>query len=431
MLNPSRPRSSALAALALSGILLATAAAAADLTRSFTVGVDGCSDPVQLCTPVPTVALPTSGVLRVAFDAAASHCSAIIAHVLVDGVEEFTSGALAPGQGTGEQDLGPVAAGVHAVAVQAEGVVGGCNVGFLQTWEGALTLTVSGVSEADAAVAAPGDAVSVSTVVAGFPSPAAVTADYVRPLSATGFATLAGATYIPSDPHLPPNPLLGSIAFVDLLLLGAASADLVSASFILPDPIIPPNPVFPTDPLIPTEPHRLAYFDGSAWSPVFSSDGAPPALTTASGFSVDFSATSTPQVTALTGTVFAFVTSFGLVGFDAPVDNDALNVAKAGRAIPLKWRLFDLGGNPVTSLATARLSSVSILCEAMTEGADAVEEYAAGASGLQNLGDGAYQINWATSKAFAGTCRRLRLDLGERNPNGTPFYRSADFSFTR
>ncbi len=136
-------------------------------------------------------------------------------------------------------------------------------------------------------------------------------------------------------------------------------------------------------------------------------------------------------MTALDGTVFAFVTSFGLVGFEAPVDNDAQNVAKAGRAIPLKWRLYDLGGNPVTDLPAAQLTSVSVACDVLTEGADGVEEYAAGASALQNLGDGAYQINWATSRSFAGTCRRLRLDLGERNPDGTPFYRTADFQFTK
>ena len=60
-----------------------------------------------------------------------------------------------------------------------------------------------------------------------------------------------------------------------------------------------------------------------------------------------------------------------------------------------------------------------------------VEEYAAGASGLQNLGDGIYQLNWGTAKSYASTCRRVRLDLGERNPDGTIFYRTADFKFTR
>jgi hypothetical protein len=45
--------------------------------------------------------------------------------------------------------------------------------------------------------------------------------------------------------------------------------------------------------------------------------------------------------------------------------------------------------------------------------------------------DGVYQLNWKSSKDFAGNCRRLRLDLGERNPDGTVFYRTADFRFTR
>ncbi|MBA2721163.1 MAG: hypothetical protein H0U52_18265 [Chloroflexi bacterium] len=33
--------------------------------------------------------------------------------------------------------------------------------------------------------------------------------------------------------------------------------------------------------------------------------------------------------------------------------------------------------------------------------------------------------------AAAGTCRRLRLNLGEGNPDGTPHYRTADFQCTR
>src|SRR5262245_45718649 len=180
MMNPCRLRSSALAALALAAAVLAAGAAAAELTRSFAVGVNGCDDAFtsQLCTPVPTVALPTDGVLRVAFDASLTHCSSIIAHVLIDGVEAFTSGVLAPGQGTGVQDFGPIAAGVHSVGVQAEGVLGGCNPGSLALWAGTLSMTVSGVTEADVAIAAPGESVSVSTVVAGSPELAAIEAAY-------------------------------------------------------------------------------------------------------------------------------------------------------------------------------------------------------------------------------------------------------------
>ena len=139
MLIPFRLRPLLVAAFAFSGALSAIDATAADLTRSFDVGVGACDAAAnaQLCTPVPTIALPTDGVFRVAFNASSNHCSAIIAHVLVDGVEQFASGALAPGQGTGALDFGPIAPGVHSVGVQAEGVPGGCNAGSLASWEGA------------------------------------------------------------------------------------------------------------------------------------------------------------------------------------------------------------------------------------------------------------------------------------------------------
>jgi hypothetical protein len=112
-------------------------------------------------------------------------------------------------------------------------------------------------------------------------------------------------------------------------------------------------------------------------------------------------------------------------GFFQPVDNDALNKANAGRAIPLKWRLTDASGNPVADLASASITTVSLNCGSLTEGVDVIEEYAAGASGLQNHGDGSYQINWKSPTTYAGTCKRLRLDLGEG------VYRTADFRFVK
>jgi hypothetical protein len=110
-----------------------------------------------------------------------------------------------------------------------------------------------------------------------------------------------------------------------------------------------------------------------------------------------------------------------------------VNVAKAGRAVPLKWQVFDATTAPVTDLdpAAARITSGLVDCGGSGGTGDLLEEYARGGSGLQNLGDGVYQLNWDTQKAYAGTCRQLRLDLGERNPDGTPFYRTAEFRFTR
>jgi N-acylglucosamine 2-epimerase len=113
---------------------------------------------------------------------------------------------------------------------------------------------------------------------------------------------------------------------------------------------------------------------------------------------------------------------YGFTGFEAPVDNGVVNVAKAGSATPLKWRLTDHAGNPVLDLASVRITSAGHTCDgAAVE--DAIEEVASGASGLQNLGDGNYQINWKSPKTYAGTCRTLQLDLGEGQ------LRTAEFRF--
>jgi hypothetical protein len=122
--------------------------------------------------------------------------------------------------------------------------------------------------------------------------------------------------------------------------------------------------------------------------------------------------------------------SYRFGGFAQPVDsvdadgNPVLNAVKAGQAIPLKWRLTDATGAPVTGLTSAQITVVGIACAQDTT-VNALEETAAGASGLQNLGDGNYQLNWKSPKSYAGSCKRLRLDLGEGS------YHTADFKFTR
>lgn len=49
---------------------------------------------------------------------------------------------------------------------------------------------------------------------------------------------------------------------------------------------------------------------------------------------------------------------------------------------------------------------------------DAVETYSGG-SGLQYQGDGNWQFNWATPKAYAGSCRVLRVNLADGEINHT------------
>jgi len=119
------------------------------------------------------------------------------------------------------------------------------------------------------------------------------------------------------------------------------------------------------------------------------------------------------------------IAAWEFVGFFAPVDNAGVfNVVKAGTAVPLKWRLLH-GATPVTSLTSATITSEGFACPGSSGQSDQLEEAAPGGSGLQNLGNGYYQLNWKTSRGFAGTCKRLRLDLGEG------ITRDALFKFTR
>ncbi len=100
-------------------------------------------------------------------------------------------------------------------------------------------------------------------------------------------------------------------------------------------------------------------------------------------------------------------------GFSIPVDAaPTLNVVKAGAAVPLKWRVLDTAGSPVTGIASAGVSVSSLDCTS-GEGSDVLEQTATAGSGLQNLGNGYYQLNWKTQKAYAGSCKALHLDIGD------------------
>jgi len=112
-------------------------------------------------------------------------------------------------------------------------------------------------------------------------------------------------------------------------------------------------------------------------------------------------------------------------GFFVPVDAMPIkNVVKAGAAVPLKWRVLDTTGSPVTDLANAAVSVSSLDCTS-GEGSDQVEQTTTAGSGLQNLGNGYYQLNWKTQKSYAGTCKTLHLDIGDGVTH------DAYFSFTR
>lgn len=127
---------------------------------------------------------------------------------------------------------------------------------------------------------------------------------------------------------------------------------------------------------------------------------------------------------ATTDTASVTIT-WGFTGFSSPVDNPpALNVMKAGAAVPVK---FSLGGDQgLDILVTGYPQSRAVACASSSQADDVETTVTAGASSLAyDAVAGQYGYVWKTDKAWAGSCRELVLKFAD----GTT--RNALFSFTR
>jgi hypothetical protein len=110
----------------------------------------------QLSSPYFTFSVTTASQLDVEYVASAGHCSNVIMHFLVDGIERAVSATLAPGQSSGFFTLGPVSPGTHLVGLQAEGVVSGCNTGQLAGWGGIANVRAIPIAVAPTQIPGPG-----------------------------------------------------------------------------------------------------------------------------------------------------------------------------------------------------------------------------------------------------------------------------------
>ncbi len=111
---------------------------------------------------------------------------------------------------------------------------------------------------------------------------------------------------------------------------------------------------------------------------------------------------------------------YGFVGFSSPLQNPpTLNVLKAGRSVPVRWRLVDAQGAPVSNLGTAAIGTTAIACPSAVE--NRISVYGGANSQLQNLGNGYYQLDWAAAVGYRATCRRLNLDLGDGQAHPAQF----------
>jgi hypothetical protein len=115
-----------------------------------------------------------------------------------------------------------------------------------------------------------------------------------------------------------------------------------------------------------------------------------------------------------TSAILSESVKYNFSGFFAPVDNpNVVNKANAGQAIPVKWLLQDATGAGIGDTASfVNLTSYQVSCGTFAgDPASAIEEYAAGSSGLQYQGNGNWQFNWKTPKTYAGACRTMVLTL--------------------
>jgi hypothetical protein len=111
-------------------------------------------------------------------------------------------------------------------------------------------------------------------------------------------------------------------------------------------------------------------------------------------------------------------------GFFSPIENDPIvNKAKAGQAIPIKWRVTDKDGLPISDPSSfVGLTSYGVNCSSFEgDPTNSVEESAAGQSGLQYLGDGWWQFNWKTPKSYSGQCRIMKLTLDDKSEHTASF----------
>jgi hypothetical protein len=111
-----------------------------------------------------------------------------------------------------------------------------------------------------------------------------------------------------------------------------------------------------------------------------------------------------------------FTVQFSFGGFQPPVSNTMLNIATAGSTIPLKWTLTDLAGNTYANMdAIQGISSKQIACPRGSTTSLDPSDQPIGTNGVAGVTNGVFHYNWATLRAWSGTCRELDVHLSDNS----------------
>jgi hypothetical protein len=117
---------------------------------------------------------------------------------------------------------------------------------------------------------------------------------------------------------------------------------------------------------------------------------------------------------------FGITTAFRIIGFDSPVDmtlgtdlSPYWNSVKGGQTVPLKFRVYNLNGTEVTSIAGLSAWASSVTCVNGDLDPTLLPTELATNTGLMRTGD-RFHFNWAVPKT-AGKCYQVYI----KTPDGS------------
>jgi hypothetical protein len=108
----------------------------------------------------------------------------------------------------------------------------------------------------------------------------------------------------------------------------------------------------------------------------------------------------------------SYTVQYKFSGFSNPIAAmPAVNTAKAGRTVPVKYSLGDVAGAAISDLTSfVSLISAPVACDTNVPTAAAEETDAAGSTTIE-FDSGQFIYRWKTQSSWEGTCRVLQLTL--------------------